>query len=133
MSEKHLTELPWKTLAVKQGIKDLGLGKALAAHGSVDPTREPAKALEALQQIAELAIKLKKANPTKADLVAYLDEMVKEGKKVMPGLEARVKSSTAATGAAASARTPTDPKAKLAEQEQDEQEDEEKEAAAFKK
>jgi hypothetical protein len=46
MREKHLTELPWKTLVAKQGVKDLGLGKALAAYTNLDATKEPAKALE---------------------------------------------------------------------------------------
>src|SRR5229473_2569370 len=84
MSEKHLTELPWKALAIKNTVKDLGLGKALAGYGTVDGTKEPAKALEALQQITDLAVKLKKANPKIADVAAYLDEVVKEVKKILP-------------------------------------------------
>lgn len=140
MSEKHLTELLWKQLVIKQGIKDIGLGKALAAHATVDPTKEPAKALDGLKEIAELAAKLKKANPTKADVVAHLDELVKEVKKAIPALEAMAKSAAAAAAAA----TPVVP-AKPAEAvsakpaagakpaEEVEKEAEEQEAAAFKK
>src|SRR5215469_2719457 len=94
MSEKHLTELPWKTLATKQGMKDLGLGKALGVYSNIEPTKDPTKALEGLEQITELAIKLKKANPKNEDVVAYLDEVIKEVKKTRPGLEARAKSSS---------------------------------------
>ena len=36
---KHLTELPWKTLVVKQGVKDLGLQKALVAYAKLDATK----------------------------------------------------------------------------------------------
>src|SRR5215831_2734976 len=100
MSEKHLTELPWKALAIKQGIKDLGLGKVLASYGAVDVTKEPAKTVECLQQINELAVKLKKANPTKADVLAYLDDVVKEVKKTLPSAEAKVKPGAAAAPAA---------------------------------
>jgi hypothetical protein len=132
MSEKHLTELPWKTIVLKQGVKDLGLGKALAAYGCLDLIKEPAKALESLQQISELAVKLKKANAKNADLVAYLDEMVKELKKTTPAMEARAKAAGADTTRTGSAKTPIDPKARL-EEEGDEDEDEEKVAASFKK
>jgi len=116
MSEKHLTELPWKTLALKQGVKDLGLGKALAAYGCLDLIKEPAKALESLQQISGLAVKLKKANTNNADLVAYLDEMVKELKKTTPGMEARAKAAAADATRTASAKTPAYPKARLEEE-----------------
>ena len=37
MSEKHLTELAWKTLAIKKQVKDGELSKALAAFGK--PTK----------------------------------------------------------------------------------------------
>ncbi len=97
MSEKHLTEPPWKVLVTKQGVKDIGLGKALVAYGNLDATKEPAKALDGLKEIAELAVKLKKANSAKGEVVDHLDEVLKEVKKTTPGLEARVKSLATAT------------------------------------
>src|SRR5258708_3836294 len=115
MSDKHLTELPWKTLATKQGVKDLGLGKALGTYSSFDADKESEKAVDALKEIAELAIKLKKANPAKDAVGDYLDEVVKEVKKTTPALEVKAKSA----GAAAKAK--------------EEEEEEEKEAAQLKK
>src|SRR6266404_4326732 len=121
MSEKHLTELPWKVLVTKQGVKDIGVGKALAAYGKVDATKEPGPALEALKEISELALKLKKTCSAKQDVVDHLDEVVKEVKKTTPVLEARVKSASAAAAKAAAAAKP------------EEDNDEELEAAEFKK
>lgn len=118
MSEKHLTELPWKTLVIKQGVKDPGMQKALVAYAKLDAIKEPAKALETLKEISELAIKLKKLCADKEAVIEHLDEMVKEVKKTTPALEAKVKTA--------------EKNAKL-EDEQAEDEDEEKEAAAFKK
>jgi hypothetical protein len=91
MSEKHLTELAWKAIAVKQGVKDLGLQKALGAYAKLDAGKEPAKILEALKEISELALRLKKTCTSKADVVDHLDEMVKEVKKTIPALDARIK------------------------------------------
>jgi hypothetical protein len=143
MSEKHLTELPWKTLVIKQGVKDPGLGKALAGYASVDGAKEPAKALEALKEIAELALKLKKANAAKEEVVAHLEEVAKEVKKTTPGLEARVKSATAAPAPApaapaklaAAALAPAKPAiaSKPAAKDEEEQAEEEKEVAEFKR
>src|SRR4030095_15460785 len=104
MSEKHLTEQPWKTLVVKQGVKDLGLQKALVAYAKSDATNEPEKTLEALKEIAELAAKLKKTNAAKEEVVAHLDEVIKEVKKTTPVIEARIKLAAAATVAAAAPR-----------------------------
>lgn len=141
MSEKHLTELPWKTLATKQGIKDLGLGKALACYMTLDAAKEPAQTLETLKQISELSVKLKKANATKAEVVAHLDEILKEVKKTTPALEAKVKALPAVqaevptappkppAGGPAVGKAPPAPAAKAVVQE----DDEEKEAAEFKK
>jgi len=103
MSEKHLTELLWKPLATKQGVKDLGLGKALAAQAALDPAKEPAKALAGLKEIAEMVVKLKKTYLTKTEVVAHLDEMLKEVKKTTPALEAMAKSAAAAVPAAVAA------------------------------
>jgi hypothetical protein len=147
MSEKHLTELLWKPLVTKQGIKDLGLGKALAAQAKLDPTKEPAQALAGLKEIAELAAKVKKAYPTKADVVAHLDEMLKEVKKATPSLEAIVKSAEAAPPAAAAVAAakpapaapapakpaPAKPAPAAKSADEDVNEAEEKEAAALKK
>ena len=134
MSEKHLTELPWKTLVAKQGVKDIGLAKVLFAYNNVDATKEPAKALESLREIAELAPKLKKANLTKAEVVAHLEEMVKEVKKTTPVLEARLKSATAAAEAApAEAKPAVAAKPEAAAKAAVEDEEEAKEAAALKK
>src|SRR5215469_2588962 len=123
MSEKHLTELPWKVLATKQGVKDLGLGKALVSYSNLDSAKEPAKALEALKEITELALKLKKANSAKEEVVAHLDEVIKEVKKTTPRLEAKMASTPA---------TQPPPGAKPAGTAK-EDDDEEKEAAEFKK
>src|SRR5712691_514833 len=128
MSEKHLTELPWKVLVTKQGVKDIGLGKALAAYGKVDATKEPGPALEALKEISELALKLKKTCSAKQDIVDHLDELFKEVKKTTQVLEARVKSASAAAAKASAAG-----KAAKEEDEEDEEEEAEKEAAEFKK
>jgi len=125
MSEKHLTEPPWKTLAGKQGVKDLGLGKALAGYCDIDLSKEPAKAVESLKEISELALKLKKTYAIKEDVVAHLEEMIKEVKKTTPGLESKAKALTAAT---ATSIKPAEPaKAEV------EEDDEEKEAADFKR
>jgi hypothetical protein len=131
MSDKHLMELPWKVLVAKQGVKDIGLGKALASYSNLDAVKEPAKALEALKEAAELAIKLKKANSTKEDVVDYLDEVVKEVKRTTPVLDARIKSATAA--AAPKTADAAKPTVAAEEEDEDEEEDEEKEAAEFKK
>src|SRR5882724_8015898 len=124
MSEKHLTEPPWKTLVSKQGVKDIGLQKALGAYARIDTAKEPARALETLTEISELALKLKKSCATKEIVVDHLKEMVKEVKKTTPALEARIKSppveSTKPSGAARA-------------KDEDEDEDEEKVAQKFKK
>lgn len=125
MSEKHLAEKPWKEFAAKQGIKDLGLQKSFAAYANVDAAKEPVKAVEALKEISELAIKVKKTSAAKADAVEYLDEVLKEVKKILPGLEAKAKAGAAAEAAAAAeAETTT---------EEEEEEGEEAEAEKFKK
>jgi hypothetical protein len=125
MSEKHLTEPPWKTLAGKQGVKDLGLGKALAGYCSLDTSKEPDKAVQFLKDISELALKLKKTYSAKEEIVAHLEEVIKEVKKTTPGLETKAK--TLAAAAAATSVKPAEP-AKVAVDD-----DDEKEAAEFKR
>jgi len=91
MSEKHLTEPLWKALVAKQGVKDIGLQKALAGYAKLDASKEPASVIEALKEISDLAAKLKKTCAAKKDVVEHLDEMVKEMKMITPALEAKVK------------------------------------------
>jgi hypothetical protein len=86
MSEKHLTELPWKTLVIKTKLKDTGLQKALLAYSKVDSSKAPGLALSALQEVSEQAAKHKKANPTNKEVCAYLEEVLKEATKTKPGL-----------------------------------------------
>src|SRR5689334_8534366 len=100
MSEKHLTEAPWKALVSKQGIKDIGLQKVLAAYDRIDATNYPFRALEMLDQVSELALKLRKICSAKTEVVDHLNEVLKEIKKVMPGLEALAKKSPDASKAA---------------------------------
>jgi len=119
MSEKHLTEAPWKTLVSKQGVKDIGLQKALAAYGKLDAAKEPAAALETLKDIGELATKLKKANSAKEEVVAHLDEILKELKKTTPALEGKIKNLAAAAAAAAKSQ----PVATTSEEEEEEEEE----------
>jgi len=100
MAEKHLTEVPWKQLLTRQEVKDIGLQRAFATYAAVDGVKDPEKALDTLAQISELALKLKKANAAKKELVEYLDEVVKEVKRTTPALEARKKSLAAKAGSA---------------------------------
>src|SRR5580765_7952969 len=93
MSEKHLTELPWKQLTARHGVKDTTLQKALAGYGKLDTAKVPRMALDALKEMSELVVKLKKANTAKEEVVDYLDEIIKEIKKIIPSLEARAGSS----------------------------------------
>jgi hypothetical protein len=127
MSEKHLTEAPWKTLANNKGVKDLGLQKALAAYNKFDPKKEASEALTALQEVNELALKLKKIKTLEEDVLDYLDEIIKEVKKTTPLLNTAIK----ATAPEVAAGEKSKPDAK--KENEDEDEDEEKEAEEFKK
>ena len=82
MSEKHLTEQPWKTLAAQHGVKDTNLQKALAAYDKVDAQKAPRAALDALKEISDWAVKVKKANAAKDQIVDYIDEILKELKSI---------------------------------------------------
>jgi hypothetical protein len=90
MSEKHLTEPPWKKLVGSHDFKDLGLQKTLVAYAKIDCAKEPAKGLETLAEILQLATKLKGTCAKKTEVVEYLDEMLKEVKKTRSSLEARL-------------------------------------------
>jgi hypothetical protein len=128
MSEKHLTEQPWKALATKHGVKDTNLQKALAAYDKVDAQKTPRAALDALKEISDWAIKAKKANAAKDAIVDYIDEIVKELKKITPELEAKAEASeTSLQLKAEKAEAAAGPKAA------EEDEEEEQEAAEFKK
>src|SRR5258705_4419771 len=91
MSEKHLTELPWKMLAVKHKVKDIGLQKSLLAYSKIEAAKDPPKATECLADIVEVAVKLKKANQGNGDVVDYLDEVVKEANKTKASVAALAK------------------------------------------
>jgi hypothetical protein len=88
MSEKHLTEQPWKLLATKNQIKDNGFQKALVSYGKLERSKDPAKAAEFLSDLSELALKLKKANATIKEVTTYLDEVVKEANKTRQAIAA---------------------------------------------
>jgi len=53
MSEKHLTELPWKVLALKNKdrVKDPALQKALATYGKLDAKKMPTATVECLDTL----------------------------------------------------------------------------------
>jgi hypothetical protein len=129
MSDKHLTELPWKQLTTRHGVKDPSLQKSLVAYGKLDPAKVPRAALDALKEITELALKCKKANAAKQEVVDYLDEIVKEVKKITPSLEARAGASETSLKTKPPEKTQTTITAKPTEDEDDEA----KEAAEFKK
>jgi hypothetical protein len=95
MSEKHLTEPPWKALVSKQGFKDIGLQKTLAAYAKIDAAKEPATAIETLAEISQLATKLKNICAAKAEVLEYLNDVLKEVKKTTAVLEARIKTAPA--------------------------------------
>jgi len=132
MSEKHLTELPWKTLAVKQGVKDLGLQKALSAYAKVDPDKDAAEALKVLEEVNGIVLKLKKIKPPLSeDVVDYLDEIIREVKKTTPVLEGRIKAGAQAA-AAEKAKAASEEKA-AAKAGSGEDEDDDAEVEEFKK
>src|SRR5258708_22066011 len=113
MSEKHLTESPWKSLATKQKFKDPALGKALAAYEKLDEDDFDAR-LEALDEIEKEAKALLKEKEVKGndDLSGYLEEIEKEGPKSRRTVEAAQQE---------------------AEDEEEEEEEESKDPAAIKK
>ncbi len=86
MSDKHLTELPWKTLVTKQKIKDPGLGKALAALGKCEE-KDVEGRTKALDEIDKHAEALKKEHKKEAEVAGYLDEVLKESVKSRKALE----------------------------------------------
>src|SRR3954469_5862502 len=88
MSEKHLTEQPWKVLATKHQIKDVSFQKALISYAKVDASKEPEKATELLADLIEVAGKVKKANSAIKEVTSYLDDVVKEANKTKQAIAA---------------------------------------------
>jgi hypothetical protein len=86
MSEKHLTEQPWKQLATKQKLKDPGLGKALAAYGKAGEQDYDAR-LAALDEIKSQAGDLLKEHKKDKDVSGYLGEVLKEVDKTRKAIE----------------------------------------------
>jgi tetratricopeptide (TPR) repeat protein len=86
MSEKHLTELPWKQLATKQKIKDPGLGKALAAYGKAGEQEYDAR-LKALDEIKSQAVDLQKDYKKDKEVADYLGDVLKEVDKTRKAIE----------------------------------------------
>ncbi len=81
MSEKHLSESAWKSLASKQGVSDPGLQKALAALAKAESGGDAAKGLSALEDIAAFAAKIRKASAGNKEVVGYLDDLLKAAAK----------------------------------------------------
>src|SRR3954453_22138539 len=88
MSEKHLTEQPWKLLATKNQIKDVSFQKALISYAKVDASKEQEKATELLADLIEVAGKVKKANSAIKEVTSYLDDVVKEANKTKQAIAA---------------------------------------------
>ena len=76
MNSKFLTELGWKTTAVKSKVKDNGLQKALAAYERIDEKKFDER-LKCLASINQLASALKKSKDVAKEAVDYLGDVVK--------------------------------------------------------
>ena len=111
MSDKHLTELPWKTLAIKKQVKDGELTKALVALSKVSEN-DAAERLKSLDKILTSAETVKRNNKDEKEVVAYLDEVVKEARKA--------KTLAAAAAAKTNPQAPTDAEADTPAEESDE-------------
>jgi len=88
MSEKHLTELAWKTLIVKHKIKEVKLTKALGDLAKCAETDAAAqiKILDVIHKEADL---LKKEHKADKEIETYLVEMLKEVDKNHKAAELR--------------------------------------------
>ena len=91
MSEKNLTESPWKLLANKYKLKDPGLQNALRDYNAINCEKDPSGASDALTDVAEQSSKLKKANPAVKEVTAYLDEVCKAAARQKQVLAAIIK------------------------------------------
>jgi hypothetical protein len=90
MSEKHLTELPWKTLIAKHKVKETKLAKALGDYGKCDEANPDAQ-IKALAVVDKEAEALKKEHKALKEVDAYLVEMLKEVDKARKAAEMRKK------------------------------------------
>src|SRR3954453_9940245 len=97
MSEKHLTELPWKTLALKHKLKDGTLQKALAKLTAVKEDEYDAR-LKVLKEIDGCCDDLKKENKANKEIFAYLEEIDKEAAKSRIAVELLKKSAEKKSG-----------------------------------
>lgn len=94
MGDKYLSELNWKTLCVKQKLKDdKGLTKALAAFAKLGEAGDPAKRLESLDEAAAAAEKLLKdkavaAAEALADYLKLLKKDVADTRKLAEAAKA---------------------------------------------
>src|SRR5690242_8800531 len=131
MAEKHLTETPWKQLVLAHSFKDLGMQKALGAYAKLDAAKQPQETFDALNEISEIAFKLKRVSGLKEPVLEYVEEIIKEVKKTSLPLATKVKAAAAQASTAAAAEPAPGPADKSEEEEKDEEE--EKEAAEFKK
>jgi len=91
MGDALLAERGWKTLAVKQRLKnDKGLGKALAAWEKLGDDGAPGERLAALAEVVAVAGKLAKDAAVEGDdkLSDYVDDVVKAAGKARKEVEA---------------------------------------------
>jgi len=86
MSEKHLSELGWTALAVKNKIKDKDLQKKLARFKTCKEDDFSQK-LGCLEEIEEFATKLQKENKDNKEIVNYLKEVLMEVVKTSKAVE----------------------------------------------
>lgn len=88
MSDKHLTEAPWKTLAKQQKIaKDAGLAKALADYSNAAEDDHSTR-LAAIDEIKAGVKKLQKEHGDKKEVEEYLDEVFAQAEKTRKAVEA---------------------------------------------
>ena len=76
MADKHLTELGWKTLVVKQKLKDPGLAKALMDFAKC-VQKDAEASLKALAAVEKQAEAIKKTKPNE-EISAYILEVLRE-------------------------------------------------------
>lgn len=91
MSEKHLTELPWKTLAGKHKLKDPGIAKALAEFGKCAEEDYEAR-LKALDAVEKHAGAMEKENKKNKEVADYLGEVLREADRGRKAVELLKKS-----------------------------------------
>jgi len=91
MSEKHLTEPPWKALAAKHKLKSSELSKALMDFAKCDAANPDAQ-LKVLAVIEKEAAALKKEQKANKEVNDYLGEILKEVEKSRKAAELAKKS-----------------------------------------